>query len=79
MRTLFFSVFLHLLLLCTYFSGGWTDLHGCELAISGRSSLSSRVVGLIVYPKNVEVLSMVPVTVTLFGKRIFVEVIKDVS
>lgn len=67
---------LHLLLLLTYFSGGWADLHGYEIAITGRSSLSSKVVGSVVYPQNVKVLSTVPVTVTLFGKWVFVEVIK---
>lgn len=72
-------VFLHLLLLNTDCSGEWAGLHGRELAVSGRSCLSSRVVGAVVYPQEIcgnPTLGICDCDVTLFGKRVFVAVIK---
>lgn len=66
-RTLLFSVFLHLLVLSTPFSGGWAGIRGFELAVIVRRTLSYLVlwVELCPPPKDVGVLCLAPVNVLI--------------
>lgn len=59
-RTLLFSIFLHLLGLFTYFSGGWAGLHGFELAITVRKTLSYLVLWVELCPPKKICLSPIP-------------------